>query len=702
MTVAADPPTPARARPARPRGPDDEPAAWRLLATVPTAVPLALAAYGLVAMVLVLAGQFRPALVLPLGALAAAGAVLAGGTERSGPSPRPGSGGGTVRSRRERRGGDLLALLLAAGSAAVNVHYGSRDVEVHRDPGIYATTGAFLLHHHSLVIQTDPQVFGSLNPATWAAAGYGPVGGHGQVYAQGMHLLPALIASVGFVLGGSRALWTPALLGAGALLAVYGVGRELARPRWALLVTALLAGILPELYVARDTFTESADQLLIFGALALLRVAHRSGRDRDALLAGLVVGACTLTRIDGYLTLDALLGVAVLLLCVAGAGAPRRAVLRGSVLIAAAALPAGVVSYLDVTRLSSGYYHSERGSILALLALGAALVGLGLVVVPAVWRWGLAARLDRLTARGRRPAGVLVVLAAAGLLASRPWWYVGRDSTTNIVDPLVGGLQLAAHVARDPTRSYAEQTVSWLSWYLGPVAVVLAVLGLCVLVWRLLDGRSVLALPFVAVVAATTGLYLVAPHISPDQMWATRRFVPVTFPGLALCAAVALDRLPATWWGRGAAALAVPLLLIPPALVSAPLFRQAQYRAEASLTRRLCALLPSDAAVVYTDAFGPADMPTERAYCGHPAETLLHATAAQLAATRAVAAGHGYRLYLVSISASAPERAAGTGPVLLAARISSWAITLVAPPRRAVVVTQRLFVGPVTAAGLLG
>ncbi|MHB8340697.1 MAG: hypothetical protein ACYDB7_05915, partial [Mycobacteriales bacterium] len=112
---------------------------WRGVAALPTLLPLAIAGYGLVAVLAVLTGEFRPALVLPLGTLAAVGAVLAGGLPESVPG-------------REQRWVDAAMLAFVAIDALANAHYAAQDVTVYRDPGVYAVTGAWLVHHHSLVI----------------------------------------------------------------------------------------------------------------------------------------------------------------------------------------------------------------------------------------------------------------------------------------------------------------------------------------------------------------------------------------------------------------------------------------------------------------------------------------------------------------------------------------------------------------------
>ena len=67
-------------------------------------------------------------------------------------------------------------------------------------------------------------------------------------------------------------------------------------------------------------------------------------------------------------------------------------------------------------------------------------------------------------------AGCVVVLGLIGAWAIRPAVLPSRG----IPDSLVGGLQGLAGLPLDPTRTYNELSVIWLSWYLGPVTIALS------------------------------------------------------------------------------------------------------------------------------------------------------------------------------------------------------------------------------------
>ena len=135
------------------------------------------------------------------------------------------------------------------------------------------------------------------------------------------------------------------------------------------------------------------------------------------------------------------------------------------------------------------------------------------------------------------PVSRPVALAVALVLASRPLWM-----QRNLIEPgsgqawFIAAAQRAAGVGVDGTRSYDEMTVTWLGWYLGPLTLVLAVAGTALLMRRSIVGWR----PEVLVLLATLGipalLYLIRPAITPDHIWAMRRFLPAVIPAALLMA----------------------------------------------------------------------------------------------------------------------------------------------------------------------
>jgi hypothetical protein len=193
----------------------------------------------------------------------------------------------------------------------------------------------------------------------------------------------------------------------------------------------------------------------------------------------------------------------------------------------------------------------------------------------------------------------------------------------------------------------------WLSWYLGPAALALGVLGLAWLSWRVLRGQDLRLAPFVLLVGLATAVYVWHPGIFPVQYWASRRFLPVTFPGLLLAAVWACARVWDRWpdWRRtlpalaGASVLAFPLALLPGATLPR------SYEGLAGAVTRMCgSLLPSDVVLLVGGApVTDGLLQPVQGYCGVAAGAAsLATTPADIDEVAAAARVAGRRLVLLS------------------------------------------------------
>ena len=200
------------------------------LVWLPDLLPLAVAAFSVPTVVLLIAGQFHAWLVLPIGLAAATAAVLVVGPERR-------------AVPRLDVTWSVLALGLVAVSVLANAALSSQDIVVTRDPGTYATTAQWLADHSSLPIPTARSVFEGTPGLSDASLGFQTTEGGGAVDPQGNHLTQALVALVGAVLGPSALLKANAVIGGIALLSFFGLARRFAGGGWALLVTMALAPV---------------------------------------------------------------------------------------------------------------------------------------------------------------------------------------------------------------------------------------------------------------------------------------------------------------------------------------------------------------------------------------------------------------------------------------------------------------------------
>ena len=672
-------PAPARAR----RG------TW--VVDLPDAVPAAFGAFSVVAMLLLVLGRYEPWLVLPLGTLAALAAVRAARL-----------GGGDPRFP-DRRPIVVLGLLILA-AAIVNVVFASEYLYAFRDPATYGILGRWLVDHSAALFPYDNSIFGHVPGNDPGSLGFGVLPDRSAVYAQGNHLVPALLAVPGWIAGGDAVLWANPVLGALSLASVYALARRLVGAWWGLLPPFALAASMPYLAFVRATYSEPVTMLLLLGGMALVCRALERQRSMAMFVAGLTLGAAALARVDSYAALLAV-PVAITVWCATAAPAERRRRLRQAVAIAAGvAVPLPIAIY-DLAVLSPAYWDQRisETSLLGIAAIGLAIGGY--VVVALAWRTRLP---DLLGARWRGIALIVSggVVVAFAFLASRPLWYVARDATPEMV-PNIAALQEGLDLPIDPLRTYDELSVSWIAWYFGWPTVVLGVAGLALLVHRAVRHRDpVLALPLTAVMMLSA-LYLTRVLIYPDQIWAMRRLLPVVLPGVLIGAAWALARL----WGsdpnrgrrgrRASAGGLAAVALAVPALVSLPLSPVVEYGGQRAEVAAVCDALPPDAAVLTVDAVADAGyLQTIRVFCDVPVSSLADPSPEQLAAMTTAAGAGGRALHVVTAEVGHVAWRTPPNPVSTQ-EITKWNESLESAPQVGIRFGRVLYVGSVAPDGLV-
>jgi hypothetical protein len=457
-------------------------------------------------------------------------------------------------------------IVVAIGSMAWNAAYSGHHVAVGRDPGVYADAGKWIAVHGNLEVRTGPD-WASKGPKLSVLSAGMYVEGGDRLEFQFDHLTPVLLAE-GDNIGGDRLMFrVPAVLGALGLCAIYAVGCRLLRRPWlALAAVTALAVSLPQLNVSRDTYSEPAVQLLVWAGIWLLVAAYERRRLGMALLAGAALAATMLSRIDAPVYLIPLPLLAALVWVSTRPGQDRRFLVRMYAAVVAAAVPVAILGTVDVAD-RAGHYYIDLSSQVRQLKLGLAGSALAGVVVVALWPL-IAPRtggVSRWLGSQRSAAGAACgSLAGLGLLAAwlvRPSVMHPRQISTPAVYGFMGALQQAAGYALDPSRTYAEKSVVWITWYLGPITVGLAVIGVAVLVMRVVRRPDPTTVLVWTVAGAGTALYLWSPSINPDQIWAMRRFVPVGLPLFVLLAAAALAQLAAARFAARSASIGARLIV---------------------------------------------------------------------------------------------------------------------------------------------
>lgn len=523
-----------------------------------------------------------------------------------------------------------LLLLVAVGGTVWTGLTSSEQVLPRRDSGSYLQSAVELASGHRRPIEVQASSVGGpevlrIRGVTLASPAFYSVGTPERPAIQPQFPIgPSAWYSVAWWVGGAAAVfWLPPLLFGLTLFGVGLLGSLVVGPRWGPLAALGTALVFPLVHVARSTYSEPLSLPVLTAGLAALTLAMRSAVAGDeraargaAAVGGLLLGGAVVIRVDALREVVLVLAVAAL------AAAQRQA--HAAVLALASAGSAAVA--LGLTWLtSSEYLRSIAGSLLPLLALAAAVVAVGAVLVGGARRgWSLPA-----LARAWLPRAAAGLVVVAGLvLSTRPWWQTVRQSAADPGSRVVAGLQQRQGLPVDGGRTYAEQSLVWMSWWVGPVALVLALAAVAVLAHRAVsawvDGRELPAWCGAALVAVgSTVLTLYRPGITPDHPWADRRLVialPTVVVLVVACAAVVSRWSTRRWPYAVNVAVSVAVagsLLVPAALATWPHARERVERGELAAVETVCdGLHPGDVALM-VDSRAANEWPQVlRGWCG--------------------------------------------------------------------------------------
>jgi hypothetical protein len=570
----------------------------------------------------------------------------------------------------------LATIAIAVGFGVWQAALRSEQVFGVGDPSVYLQYGYWIAEHGTARIPTSASSFGTSGGVVFASAGFSVSGG--VLTPAFLPGLPLVLAAGTWLSGLGGALLMPAVLGGCAVLSFGGVVGRLAGGRWAPVGALVLAVSLPEIYASRTPFSEPLVQVLLFGGLCMFidSFGVLGGGMALAGLGGLALGLTVLTWIGSLSILLPAFPVLAWLFV-----ARRRQ-----------AWPFGIGLFLGIAiglsaALTIGRsYLSTVSAELHVFGLAATAFGLATALIAPLALPEVRARVWRVFTRRQRAVGLageeislpslamIVQWAAVALpvlalvvLAFRPYLQTVRGQTSPVLAREVAALQRLAGLPVDGQRQYYEQSFSWVLWYLGVPAVLLACASAAVLGRRLvravIDGSSSIvaarlwALPFLIIVWSV-GTVLWDPAVAPWQPWASHRLVPVVLPGLVLLGIWVSSRLTLRAAVLGASRLTVTLvaiccalaLAIPPLVTSlnpgivahASVGRYSSglarfvsrvrlrgaagsstYAGSLAATSSLCASIGPSASVVFVNASTAAEFaPTVRVLCGVPTASM--------------------------------------------------------------------------------
>jgi hypothetical protein len=505
-------------------------------------------------------------------------------------------------------GSRLVSLALVVGSiiwAIVQSNFLTEALVASRDPGVYLLQGVWLADHGALDIPVD----GAAELATGVQGATPAIGpwyndGRQAILLQGGLGTPAIVG-IGRLVGGlGGALGANVVVGAFALIALYAASRRLVGPYWGVFPSVVLAVSMPMASFTRAPYSEILVLLLFSVFLVFLASALSRLAKRDFVATGIVLGSTLFVRVDSAIAiLGAILMFAVLAFVVSDEARRRQLV----ALYRYFWIPASVV----IVAAMVGYVAHAPGYVKELGLETVALVGLTLAAAVAVQLF-----LARAVARDwsvfahRQRIGLIATISVVVLFAywaSRPLWLISRLMYKPAYQAAVASYQRAEGLAIDGARSYEEQTLYWTVWYFGLVLLLAAIAGIVLAVRRGFLGGNPTLFVLVGTTLVVCLLYFDVVRITPDQIWAYRRFMPFVVPGFLIAAAAAFAAISKR--SRAIAAIATLIavtVVAQAALVLYPMFSVKDHVGQRAETAAACEAIHADTVVLLSTA-GPSN-----------------------------------------------------------------------------------------------
>lgn len=487
----------------------------------------------------------------------------------------------------------LVALGIVSLATIGNLAKTSQHHATNRDPGVYLETGLWLADNGSVIIDGRQGPFLGLDELNGGGLGFTEIDdGTGRLNPQFGHATAVVIAAGSWLGGTAGAIRVPALLMAMALILWWFAIRSVSNPTWATIGVTALSLDLVIVHVSRDTFSEPLAFALVAGSVVILSNSPSSGR---WLLAGWAIGISVSARIDMMVVVFGAMLLAATVL--------RRRTRDTVVFIAATGATVGI-SFVDLALRSPAYLDDRWPSLVPVVWASVMVAILTLASLNRSW-FRLSSRAAGALASIRPAAMWSGVVAIIGAFVYALYLRPHLSEQHSGFSAHIAGLQTRDGLDVDGTRTYGESAMSWLTWYMGLPAVVLAVVGAAI-AWALtLNQRRPKLMPALALVGPLTLLYLQRPRITGDQVWALRRFVPTAIPLMILLASLAgfelvkwlRPRVPSG--GTAAALVAVAaLMVVPPAVVTWPLRSEHTLLWPTHTISDLCGALGPDSAVL--------------------------------------------------------------------------------------------------------
>jgi len=466
-----------------------------------------------------------------------------------------------------------------------------------RDAGVYVNTGINIGRTGSILIRDDffaklrletQEEFLWVFPGTEEARikfrfpGFYWVRDRGLVIPQFLHLYPVWIAIFYSIFGLRGCLFATPFFGWLAALGVYLVGKALFSRAVGIIALSLLIVNPSQIWFSRYANSEILFQLLFIGGLFCWALFVRRNDRFWGAISGVCFGELFLTRIEAMYIFFPFLLLFGYLYAV-------REIKREFIYFA---IPLGALLGLAAIHayLFSFPYFLMLCHLMAPLTFNSGIILPILIILPIsavilAFR-GIESIKNLLTTR--RQVTLLTVVIGIAVLSF--YMYFIRPNQPEVLQMPDG----------ETVKTYDETNLVELGWYLSPLGLLLAIMGLSQVILTELNRKTIILVTSVLIYSA---IYLKSGMISPDHIFATRRYITVIIPSAALLIGHAVTRLKCDNWGIW------PQRILPCALTLALLASSAQtdlliirhreFEGAIAQVRQLAEALPEGAVVTF-------------------------------------------------------------------------------------------------------
>jgi len=411
----------------------------------------------------------------------------------------------------------------------------------------------------------------------------------GMLFSQQNHLYQAWIAIFYSIFGTPVFLYVTPLFGLLGVISLYFVGRALFDDRVGLLASFLLAINIAQIWFSRWAMSEVLTQFLVLGALYSFALYVKTAQRCFGLLAGFGFGLAVLSRADGiFLIVPVALYFAYLRFT-------RK--LCSQHLYFFIPFVGLLLHWIIHSLLFSRTQFSAIGralpyfSSIGPLAVGGAALIAVLLILAFLNYAKLVSAVTRLQNFGKwiRPA-VAFLIALLALYA-----YFIRPSTS-------APQMVYYHPAGGTIRTYNEENLVRLGWYVTPLGLLLAGGGLIAMISKEAD-ESVMF--FLGVAMLYSFVFLHSALVNPIHIYWIRRYVTVVIPSIMLFISYGLSQISNIKYRistslRGALLIFLGLALIASFLhTSLALAGQMPYQGAVAQMNYFAGQLSSRAAVIF-------------------------------------------------------------------------------------------------------